>query len=198
MSRLPDLHSSDWQAEVARIEAEMARQEAVLPMFPVTPPLSFLLQAPIPIHLQGQAALHPPRRWTAGSVGHDLVADIAEPVALMMGRIEKIPTGLSIAIPRGLAGRVSLRSSVAQSGAILPNGVATIDPDYRGVIHVPLLLLRRGQDLVIHPGERIAQLVIAPVWAGSFEVVAGAEGLSGIEALGTTERGDGGFGSTGQ
>lgn len=139
--------------------------------------------------LDGLALIHPPRRHTVGSAGFDLVADITEPLRLHQHHVAKVPTGMRIAIPSGMEGQVRLRSSLSQQGVILVNGVGTIDSDYRGIIHVPLLAL--CGDYMVQPGERIAQLVLAPVWMGELDIVEAGE-------LPASSRGEGGFGSTGR
>lgn len=139
--------------------------------------------------LQGLALVHPPKRMTAGSVGWDLIADIPEPVYVSSSSVVRIPTGLTVSIPLGWEGQVRIRSSLSMAGVILVNGVGTIDQDYRGVIHVPLLAL--CGDYMVKPGERIAQIVISPVWQGELDTV-------DAEQLPPTPRGAGGFGSTGR
>lgn len=99
-----------------------------------------------------------------------------------------IPTGFNVEIPRGYEGQVRLRSSVGRQGLILPNAPGTIDCDYRGEI---ILFVRNLtlDDVKIERGHRLAQLVIAPVARAHIEEVA---------ELSSTERGAGGFGSTGK
>jgi dUTP pyrophosphatase len=128
-----------------------------------------------------------PRYETEGSAGLDLRAD--EPVALAPGERALVATGLSLEIPPGFEGQVRPRSGLAaRHGVGLLNSPGTIDPDYRGEVKV--ILVNLGQAAVqFQRGERIAQLVIAPVARATLEVV---------EALGETGRGAGGFGSTGR
>jgi dUTP pyrophosphatase len=99
-----------------------------------------------------------------------------------------IPTGLHIAIPEGCYGQILGRSSLAMKGIVIPGGV--IDSSYRGEVQV--ILLNFGPDeFIVNPGDRIAQLVILPIYTGQLVRMAY------IDALGVTERGDTGFGSTG-
>lgn len=109
-------------------------------------------------------------------------------IEIAPGEIVKVPTGLSIAIPEGFEGQVRPRSGLAiRHGLTIPNAPGTIDADYRGEIFVALINLGR-QAVRVSDGDRIAQLVIAPVARAS---------LVTVEALGATSRGDKGFGSTG-
>ncbi len=128
-----------------------------------------------------------PRYETAGSAGLDLRAD--EPVALAPGERRLVPTGLAVEIPAGFEGQVRPRSGLAlRLGVGMVNAPGTIDSDYRGEVGV--ILVNHGRDPVSFArGERIAQLVIAPVVQAELEVV---------EALGDSTRGAGGFGSTGR
>ena len=138
--------------------------------------------------------LHPnaviPQRATPGSAGMDLVACMEEPVLLPPGGRAMIPTGLAMAIPTAeWVGLVYARSGLAvRHGITLSNSVGVIDSDYRGEIRVGLCNL--GQEpYTIQPGERIAQLVITPVLMPPVEEA---------DELDNTERGTGGFGSTGK
>ena len=129
-----------------------------------------------------------PQYQTAGAAGMDLHACIAEPVTIAPGRIAAIPTGLSMEIPQGFEGQVRPRSGLAtKHGVTVPNAPGTIDSDYRGEVAVVLVNLG-GEPFVIGRGDRIAQLVVAPVAAVRFEEV---------PELGETARGAGGFGSSG-
>ena len=132
-------------------------------------------------------ALLLPRYETEGSAGLDLRAD--EAVALAPGGRALVPTGLSLEIPAGHEGQVRPRSGLAaRHGVTLLNTPGTIDSDYRGEVKV--ILVNLGPEPVqFERGERIAQLVIAPVTRVILQVA---------EALGETGRGAGGFGSTGQ
>jgi len=128
-----------------------------------------------------------PERQTEGSAGYDLFADLKEPVALPVGgQARLIPTGVRLEIPQGFEGQVRARSGLASRGVMLANGVGTIDSDFRGEILVPLVAVAGGH--IVHPGDRIAQLVFARLP----ETV-----LTAAESLSDTGRGSRGFGSTG-
>jgi len=128
-----------------------------------------------------------PRYETAGAAGLDLRAD--EPVSLAPGERRLVPTGLAVEIPPGHEGQVRPRSGLAvRLGVGMVNAPGTIDSDYRGEVCV--VLVNHGQIAVSFArGERIAQLVIAPVVRAELELV---------EALSGSDRGAGGFGSTGR
>ena len=142
---------------------------------------------PLP-HFEG---LDLPAYETIGSAGMDVRAAVSqeEPILLQAGERAMIPTGLSVAIPQGYEIQVRPRSGLAaKHGLTCLNTPGTIDSDYRGEIKV--ILINLGQDaFTIQRGERIAQLVLAPVTQ-----------LAWIEvgALDETDRGAGGFGSTGR
>lgn len=127
-----------------------------------------------------------PAYETAGAAGLDLRA--AEAVTLKPGGRHLVSTGLSIALPQGYEAQVRPRSGLAvKYGVTVLNSPGTIDCDYRGEIKVPLI--NHGEDdFVIARGDRIAQMVIAPVTRISWSEVA---------ALDDTARGAGGFGSSG-
>jgi len=137
-----------------------------------------------------QASL--PRYASAGAAGLDLAAALGEPMLLLPGARAAVPTGIAIALPPGHEGQVRPRSGLARKhGVTVLNAPGTIDEDFRGEVHV--LLINLGQEpYVISPGDRIAQLVVAPVTR--VEVLAEAE----TGDLGATERGEGGFGSSGR
>lgn len=141
---------------------------------------------PLP-HFNG---LELPRYETPGSAGMDLRAALpeAEPVVLQPGQWRLIPTGLSIALPEGFEAQVRPRSGLAaRHGISCVNTPGTVDSDYRGEIKVNLI--NHGQEpFTVVRGERIAQMVIAPVVQAVWDEV---------EDLGDTARGAGGFGSTG-
>jgi dUTP pyrophosphatase len=130
-----------------------------------------------------------PKYMSAGAAGMDLASAASEPIAIPAGGRAAVPTGLAFAIPPGYEGQVRPRSGLARKfGISLPNAPGTIDSDYRGEVLV--LLINLGPEtFVVNPGDRIAQLVIAPVAIAELEE---AESLDG------TVRGDGGFGHTGQ
>ncbi|HEX9799291.1 MAG TPA: dUTP diphosphatase [Thermoanaerobaculia bacterium] len=129
-----------------------------------------------------------PAYATAGSAGADLRAAVADELWIPAGERRLVPTGLRVAIPAGFEGQVRPRSGLAvRHGVTLPNTPGTIDADYRGEIQVALVNLS-PRPFRLRRGDRIAQLVVAPVAAARFEERA---------ALTATARGDGGFGSTG-
>lgn len=129
-----------------------------------------------------------PRYMTAHAAGMDLHAALDEILTLVPGERTLIPTGLALAIPPGFEGQVRPRSGLAlKRGIALVNSPGTIDADYRG--EVGIILINHGQEPVaITPGERIAQLVIAPVSQAL---------LVTVDALDDTGRAGGGFGHTG-
>ena len=127
-----------------------------------------------------------PRYATQGAAGMDVLA--AEDVALAPGARHAVATGLSVAIPPGYEIQVRPRSGLAlKHGISVPNTPGTIDSDYRGELKV-ILINHGAEPFAIHRGDRVAQLVIAPVTQAAWEEV---------EELETTARGEGGFGSTG-
>ena len=132
-----------------------------------------------------------PAYETAGSAGMDLRAAVPEdaPVTLAPGGRALVPTGLKIALPPGHEAQVRPRSGLAlKHGVTCLNSPGTIDADYRGEVGV--ILINHGSDpFVVRRGERIAQMVVAPV----LQVA-----LVGAETLDETARGAGGFGSTGR
>lgn len=127
-----------------------------------------------------------PRYQSAGSAGLDLCA--SEDVALQPMERKLVATGVRMAIPPGYEGQVRPRSGLAvKYGLGLVNSPGTIDSDYRGEIKI--LVINFGENAVeLKKGERIAQLVVCPVTRAELVIV---------DALDATERGDGGFGSTG-
>jgi dUTP pyrophosphatase len=142
---------------------------------------------PLP-HFEG---LQLPAYETAGSAGMDVRAAVpeGEPMILAPGERAMVPTGLSVAIPQGFEIQVRPRSGLAaKHGLTCLNTPGTIDSDYRGEIKV--ILINLGQEaFTIQRGERIAQLVLAPVTRLAWLAV---------DSLDETERGAGGFGSTGR
>jgi dUTP pyrophosphatase len=130
-----------------------------------------------------------PQYATELSAGMDLKANTSEPITL--GPLERalIPTGLYIALPEGTEAQIRPRSGLAaKHGISVLNAPGTIDADYRGEIKVILVNLS-NEAFTINPGERIAQMVVA-----KYEKVEWQE----VETLSETERGEGGFGSTGR
>lgn len=130
-----------------------------------------------------------PKYMTAEAAGMDLSAAVDAPIAIAPGARAVIGTGLAMELPLGFEGQLRPRSGLAREhGITLANAPATIDSDYRG--HVAIVLVNHGdRPVTIEPGMRIAQLVIAPVVQAEVEVV---------DALSTSARGAGGFGSTGR
>ena len=137
--------------------------------------------------------LHPRAKLpTYGSVeaaGADLYACLDAPVTVEAGDTVWIPTGLALEVPRGCAGLIYARSGMAVKRNLAPaNKVGVIDSDYRGEIKV--VLLNHGKTAqTIEPGERVAQFVITPVLTPAYQLV---------DELTDTDRGFGGFGSTGK
>jgi dUTP pyrophosphatase len=131
-----------------------------------------------------------PRYESEGAAGLDLRAFLPEPVTLRAGGGRaRIPTGLFLEIPPGYEGQVRPRSGLAaRQGVTVLNSPGTIDSDYRGELEIILINLGEG-DVTVQNGDRIAQLVIAPVCR--MEIVE-------VESLSASERGSGGFGSTGK
>jgi dUTP pyrophosphatase len=131
-----------------------------------------------------------PAYETDGAAGMDLRAAVPDnaPLILRPGERAAAPTGLCIALPQGYEGQVRPRSGLAlRSGVTELNTPGTIDCDYRGEVKV--ILINHGEhDVTIRRGDRIAQLVIAPVVRGVW---------TEVERLDETTRGEGGFGSTG-
>lgn len=131
-----------------------------------------------------------PAYATAGAAAADLCALLDEPLTLAPGQRTMIPTGLAIELPDAqCVALLYARSGLAiKHGLTLPNCVGVIDSDYRGEVRVGLINLGT-EPYTIQPGERIAQLCIAPVWQAAFVQA---------EDLSDTDRGAGGFGSTGK
>ena len=129
-----------------------------------------------------------PTQGTKSAAGWDLRA--LEDTKVFKGVSAKIRTGLAVAIPEGWEGQIRSRSSLGAKGMIMPNGVGTIDSDYRGELMVLATWIGEGDFIELSKGERIAQMLIAPVPVTNFREVS-------FEELSTTERGEGGFGSTG-
>lgn len=132
-----------------------------------------------------------PSYASAGAAGADLRANFPDRAELVLaaGARALVPTGLRFAIPEGFEVQIRPRSGLAlKHGITLPNAPGTIDSDYRGALGV--IVLNAGQDsFTIAHGDRIAQMILAPVVRADFELV---------EQLSETARGEGGFGSTGR
>lgn len=130
-----------------------------------------------------------PRYETEQAAGLDLRADIDGERTLQPLERMAIPTGLALALPPGYEGQVRPRSGLAlKHGITLLNSPGTIDADYRGEVHAVLVNLSR-EPFTVRRGDRIAQLVVAPVTQGT---------IHEVYLLDTTVRGEGGFGSTGR
>ena len=129
-----------------------------------------------------------PEYMSDGAAGMDLHACLDGPLSLLPGARSLVPTGLAMALPPGHEGQIRPRSGLASKhGVTCVNAPGTIDADYRGEVKVALVNL--GQDsFTVHHGERIAQLVVAPVVRADVTLV---------DDLDETARGAGGFGSTG-
>lgn len=137
--------------------------------------------------------LHPaaklPTYGSAEAAGADLYACLDEAVTIAPGEVFWVPTGIALEVPKGCAGLVYARSSMGAKRGLAPaNKVGVIDSDYRGEIRV-VLLNHSKQPQILEPGERVAQFIITPVLTPAYEEVA---------ELTDTDRGVGGFGSTGK
>jgi len=143
------------------------------------------------LQLPHGAGLPLPAYQTAHAAGLDLLAAVGEDASVVLeaGKYAMVPTGLSIALPEGFEAQVRPRSGLAaKHGVTVLNAPGTIDADYRG--EVAVLLINHGSaPFTIRRGERIAQMVIAPVAQAA---------LVPVTALSATARGAGGFGSTGR
>ncbi len=136
--------------------------------------------------------IHPaaqtPKLATGGAACFDLTAALDNELSLQPGQIVAIPTGLSVEVPQGYEMQVRARSGLAlKHGFMLVNGIGTIDSDYRGELKVIATIIGK-EPLIIKSGDRIAQALVAPVQA----VV-----HVSVDVLSSTDRGVGGFGSTG-
>ncbi len=138
------------------------------------------------VKLQQNAKI--PTYGSTDAAGADLYACLEKPVSILPGQTVLIPTGLSMEIEQGFAGFIYARSGLATKRGLAPaNKVGVIDCDYRGQVMVSLHNHSSAPQYV-EPGERVAQIVFAPVYQAAFLEA---------EALSDTERGTGGFGSTG-
>ena len=130
-----------------------------------------------------------PAYGSAEAAGADLYACLDAPVQIQPGETFWVPTGIALEVPKGCAGLIYARSSMGAKRGLAPaNKVGVIDSDYRGEIRV-VLLNHSKQVQTIEPGERVAQLIITPVLTPAYEECAD---------LTDTDRGAGGFGSTGK
>lgn len=132
---------------------------------------------------------HPlPQYQTQGSSGMDLRANVDEKIILKSLERTLVPTGIYIELPQGYEAQIRARSGLAlKKGLSLPNGIGTIDSDYRGELKIIFVNLGK-EDIEINDGDRIAQMVIMKIERPEIEEV---------EILGDTERSKGGFGHTG-
>ena len=148
------------------------------------------MSAPVPVRVSLlEHAVAPPSYQTEHAAGMDLVAAVTAPVEIPAGAIVSVPTGIRIEIPPGFEGQVRPRSGLAaRHGIGIPNAPGTIDADYRGEVSV-LLVNLGGAPYVVRRGDRIAQLVLAPVSRAAIEIA---------PDLTETARGMGGFGHTGR
>ena len=139
--------------------------------------------------LQNNVDLQLPEYKTTSAAGMDLPAAVTEDIIIESGAHALIPTGISIALPKGYEAQVRPRSGLAARDSVtVLNSPGTIDEDYRGEVQV--ILINHGKStFTVSRGMRIAQLIIAP--ATQVEV-------QEVESLDSTERGSGGFGSTGR
>ncbi|MDK2123808.1 dUTP diphosphatase [Parachitinimonas caeni] len=140
--------------------------------------------------LDGRLREHPPTYATPGAAGLDLRACLEAPMTLVPGKTALVPTGLAIHLADpGMAAMILPRSGLGHKhGIVLGNLVGLIDSDYQGQIFVSVW--NRGNEaFVINPLERIAQLVVVPVLQVGFNIV---------DEFAASERGEGGFGSTGK
>jgi dUTP pyrophosphatase len=140
------------------------------------------------VRFVAEAGASAPEYKTAGSAGADLRALLARSVTLAPGERAAVPTGIRIELPPGYEAQVRPRSGLAlQKGITCLNSPGTVDSDYRGELKVILVNLG-SEPATIAPGDRIAQIVVAPIVRALFE---------GADSLEETVRGSGGFGSTG-
>ncbi|MDY6055513.1 dUTP diphosphatase [Micrococcus sp.] len=143
-------------------------------------------ELPVPLRML-DTELDPPAYARPGDAGADLRT--AVDLTLAPGERALVPTGVAVALPEGYAGFVHPRSGLAvRHGLSVVNTPGTIDAGYRGEIKVPLINLDPSEPIVLHRGDRIAQLVVQPVVRARFEPV---------EQLPASDRGEAGFGSTG-
>jgi len=141
------------------------------------------------VRLPEGAGLPLPAYMTAGAAGADVVAAVAADLVLAPGERAVVPTGFALEVPVGFEVQIRPRSGLAaKHGVTLLNSPGTVDSDYRGPVGVLLVNLGR-EPFVVRRGERIAQLVVAPVVQAAFREA---------EILGASGRGGGGFGSTGR
>lgn len=147
-----------------------------------------LKQVPVKVKLLENFSGNLPNYESEGASGFDVRAQLSEDLVLAPGQRALVPTGLSFEIPSGFEIQARPRSGLAiKKGLGLVNSPGTIDADYRGEVKIIVINLS-GEPLTIQTGERIAQLVLCPIYQAEFLLV---------EDLGSTDRGAGGFGHTG-
>jgi dUTP pyrophosphatase len=156
-----------------------------LPLRTGTPPVTIAVKR---VRQSGEGPLPLPAYQTPDASGMDLMADIGKPVRLEPGERALVPTGLAVQIPPGFEAQIRPRSGLAlRHGVTLLNSPGTIDADYRGEVQV--LLINLGSTaFTVRRGERIAQMIIAPVARGTW---------TEVRDLNPTARAAGGFGHTG-
>ena len=130
-----------------------------------------------------------PTQGSPQAAGWDLYA--LEETIVRRNTSSMIKTGLAIAIPMGWEGQIRCRSSLGKRGMIMPNGIGTIDSDYRGELMVLATWIGEGDEFTVQKGERVAQLLFSKVPTVKFVE-------RKFEDLGVTQRGKGGFGSSGR
>lgn len=132
--------------------------------------------------------MNPPHYETPGAAGMDVEAAVKEKTCIRPGEIVLLPTGFAVALPDGYELQVRPRSGLAvKHGVTIINSPGTIDADYRGEVKIALINMGKSE-FIVNRGDRIAQLVLAPVTRASLDIVS---------ELNATERGPGGFGHTG-
>ena len=136
---------------------------------------------------------HPlPKFSTLGSAGLDIRANISKPILLKPMQRKLITTGLFLELPDGFEAQIRPRSGLSlKNGITVLNSPGTIDSDYRGELMVLATWIGEGDEITLAKGERVAQMLIAPVPVTSYREVS-------LEELSTTDRGEGGFGSSGR
>ena len=141
------------------------------------------------VRLSGGEGLPLPTYMSAGAAGADVVAAVVDDLVLVPGGRALVPAGFAVEVPQGYEVQVRPRSGLAlKHGVTVLNAPGTIDSDYRGPVGV-LLVNLGAEPFVVRRGDRIAQLVVAPVVQAAF---------GEARALAASARGDGGFGSTGR
>ena len=142
----------------------------------------------ITVHVKAEKPEFVPVQQSVHSSGYDLKAAVETAVSIAPGERKLVPTGIRLEIPAGFEGQVRPRSGLAlRHGITLLNSPGTIDADYRGDVGV-ILYNAGNEDFIIQPGDRIAQIVFCSVTSAE---------MKHTEILNESERGEGGFGSTG-